>query len=250
MERTENSSGARERDGPGAVLDHLTTLAGGHAFLTRPSPAARTAPASPLSGRASAPSSAPRPPRRRPARDHDAGYATALIGKWHCGLPDHSPTRSGWGDATYQDLRYYTRVLTERAVEYVGRSARTRSATSRSTRRTGRRRFWNSAAPGRIPPTRWTARAWLGYLLRGERVPERDLFWRVRGERALRLEGGPGDGGARPAQEPAHGLGADRRRVAAVSGGRVRGQLTARSDRRPRRPPRARWRPGPRGAAG
>ncbi|MBZ2410500.1 sulfatase-like hydrolase/transferase [Streptomyces sp. L06] len=25
-----------------------------------------------------------------------------------------------------------------------------------------------------------------GYLLRGERVPERDLFWRVRGERALR----------------------------------------------------------------
>ncbi|MFE9707395.1 sulfatase [Streptomyces sp. NPDC005930] len=78
-----------------------------------------------------------------------AGYATALIGKWHCGwLPDHSPTRSGWdeffgnfggaleyfsklgqlgdydlyeGDATYQDLRYYTTVLTERAVEYVGR---------------------------------------------------------------------------------------------------------------------------------
>ncbi|TGB08977.1 sulfatase-like hydrolase/transferase [Streptomyces sp. MZ04] len=27
----------------------------------------------------------------------DAGYATALIGKWHCGyLPDYSPTRSGW----------------------------------------------------------------------------------------------------------------------------------------------------------
>ncbi|MFG3110305.1 sulfatase family protein [Streptomyces tendae] len=78
-----------------------------------------------------------------------AGYATALIGKWHCGwLPDHSPTRSGWdeffgnfggaleyfsklgqlgeydlyeGDATYKDLRYYTTVLTERAVEYVGR---------------------------------------------------------------------------------------------------------------------------------
>ncbi|MGV9290449.1 sulfatase family protein [Streptomyces sp. NPDC003719] len=79
----------------------------------------------------------------------DAGYATALIGKWHCGwLPDHSPTKSGWdeffgnfggaleyfsklgqlgdydlyeGDATYRDLRYYTTVLTERAVEYVGR---------------------------------------------------------------------------------------------------------------------------------
>lgn len=82
----------------------------------------------------------------------DAGYATALIGKWHCGyLPDHSPTRSGWdeffgnfggaleyysklglggeydlyeGDATYQDLRYYTRVLTERAAEYVSRDHR------------------------------------------------------------------------------------------------------------------------------
>ncbi|MFC8086756.1 sulfatase [Streptomyces sp. NPDC057340] len=78
-----------------------------------------------------------------------AGYATALIGKWHCGwLPDHSPTKSGWdeffgnfggaleyfsklgqlgeydlyeGDATYKDLRYYTTVLTERAVEYVSR---------------------------------------------------------------------------------------------------------------------------------
>ncbi|MWA12152.1 sulfatase family protein [Streptomyces sp. BA2] len=79
----------------------------------------------------------------------DAGYATALIGKWHCGyLPDYSPTRSGWdeffgnfggalkyysklglggeydlyeGDAEYKDLRYYTRILTERASEYVGR---------------------------------------------------------------------------------------------------------------------------------
>ncbi|MCX5367841.1 sulfatase [Streptomyces sp. NBC_00103] len=78
-----------------------------------------------------------------------AGYATALIGKWHCGwLPDYGPTRSGWdeffgnhggvleyfsklgqlgdydlyeGDAEYKDLRYYTEVLTERAVEYVGR---------------------------------------------------------------------------------------------------------------------------------
>ncbi|GGT02320.1 MULTISPECIES: sulfatase family protein [Streptomyces] len=78
-----------------------------------------------------------------------AGYATALIGKWHCGfLPDYSPTRSGWdeffgnfggaleyfsklgqlgeydlyeGDAEYKDLRYYTTVLTERAVEYVSR---------------------------------------------------------------------------------------------------------------------------------
>ena len=78
-----------------------------------------------------------------------AGYSTALIGKWHCGyLPDYSPTRSGWdeffgnfggaleyysklglggeydlyeGDAEYKDLRYYTRVLTERASEYVQR---------------------------------------------------------------------------------------------------------------------------------
>ncbi|MFJ2586121.1 sulfatase [Streptomyces sp. NPDC087538] len=78
-----------------------------------------------------------------------AGYATALIGKWHCGhLPDYSPTRSGWdeffgnfggaleyysklglggeydlyeGDAEYKDLRYYTRILTERASEYVQR---------------------------------------------------------------------------------------------------------------------------------
>ncbi|GGT67070.1 sulfatase family protein [Streptomyces lateritius] len=79
----------------------------------------------------------------------EAGYATALIGKWHCGhLPDYSPTRSGWdeffgnfggaleyysklggsgdydlyeGDAPYKDLRYYTRILTERAAEYVTR---------------------------------------------------------------------------------------------------------------------------------
>ncbi|WP_166028760.1 sulfatase [Streptomyces chilikensis] len=78
-----------------------------------------------------------------------AGYDTALIGKWHCGwLPDHSPTKSGWdeffgnfggaleyfsklgqlgdydlyeGDATYKDLRYYTTVLTERAVDHIGR---------------------------------------------------------------------------------------------------------------------------------
>lgn len=78
-----------------------------------------------------------------------AGYATALIGKWHCGwLPDFGPTRSGWdeffgnfggvleyfsklgqlgeydlyeGDAEYKDLRYYTTVLTERAAEYVRR---------------------------------------------------------------------------------------------------------------------------------
>ncbi|MFF8830318.1 sulfatase-like hydrolase/transferase [Streptomyces sp. NPDC015131] len=78
-----------------------------------------------------------------------AGYRTALIGKWHCGyLPDFSPLKSGWeeffgnfggaleyysklglggeydlyeGDAAYKDLRYYTRVLTERAAAYVQR---------------------------------------------------------------------------------------------------------------------------------
>ncbi|THA59383.1 sulfatase [Streptomyces sp. A1136] len=79
----------------------------------------------------------------------DSGYATALIGKWHCGyLPDYSPTRSGWdeffgnfggaleyysklglngeydlyeGDTEYKDLRYFTRIITERASEYVSR---------------------------------------------------------------------------------------------------------------------------------
>ncbi|RFU82857.1 twin-arginine translocation pathway signal protein [Streptomyces triticagri] len=84
----------------------------------------------------------------------DSGYATALIGKWHCGyLPDYSPTKSGWdeffgnfggaleyysklggdgsydlyrgsvreGDAEYKDLRYYTRILTERAEDHVRR---------------------------------------------------------------------------------------------------------------------------------
>lgn len=83
----------------------------------------------------------------------DAGYATGLIGKWHCGyLPGFSPTKSGWetffgnfggaleyysklglageydlyegnvteGDAEYRDLRYYTRIITERAVDFVG----------------------------------------------------------------------------------------------------------------------------------
>ncbi|WP_181790255.1 sulfatase family protein, partial [Streptomyces phytophilus] len=76
-----------------------------------------------------------------------AGYETALIGKWHCGfLPVYSPTRSGWdsffgnfggaleyysklgsggeydlyeGEVEYRDLRYYTRVLTERAVRHL-----------------------------------------------------------------------------------------------------------------------------------
>ncbi|MFD9961190.1 sulfatase [Amycolatopsis sp. NPDC058986] len=79
----------------------------------------------------------------------DAGYSTALIGKWHCGyLPWFSPTRAGWqeffgnfggaidyfskldgagrhdlyeGEVEYADLRYYTDIITERAVEFVRR---------------------------------------------------------------------------------------------------------------------------------
>lgn len=82
----------------------------------------------------------------------DQGYETALIGKWHCGfLPWFSPTRLGWdeffgnfsggldyfsklshiGDydlyedeVEHDDLRYYTDIVTERAVEYVGRRHR------------------------------------------------------------------------------------------------------------------------------
>lgn len=77
------------------------------------------------------------------------GYDTALIGKWHCGfLPWFSPTRVGWdeffgnfsggldyfskishvGDydlyedeVEYEDLRYYTDILTERSVEFIRR---------------------------------------------------------------------------------------------------------------------------------
>ena len=77
------------------------------------------------------------------------GYDTALIGKWHCGyLPWFSPTRVGWdeffgnfsggldyfskinhnGDydlyedeVEYDDLRYYTEILTERTVEFLER---------------------------------------------------------------------------------------------------------------------------------
>nr|WP_225954861.1 sulfatase-like hydrolase/transferase [Kibdelosporangium phytohabitans] len=77
------------------------------------------------------------------------GYRTALIGKWHCGyLPWFSPTRLGWdeffgnfsggldyfsklnhngdydlfeNEVEYHDLRYYTRIITERATEFIGR---------------------------------------------------------------------------------------------------------------------------------
>ncbi|MGV9926540.1 sulfatase-like hydrolase/transferase [Nocardia rhamnosiphila] len=81
------------------------------------------------------------------SRLKEAGYRTVMIGKWHCGdLPWFSPTRSGWdsffgnfsggidyfskiapsqkydlyeNEVTYHDLRYYTHILTERAVEFV-----------------------------------------------------------------------------------------------------------------------------------
>ena len=77
------------------------------------------------------------------------GYDTALIGKWHCGfLPTFSPLKVGWdeffgnfsggidyfsklytdgvydlyeNDVEYEDLRYYTDILTERAVDFVRR---------------------------------------------------------------------------------------------------------------------------------
>jgi arylsulfatase A-like enzyme len=77
------------------------------------------------------------------------GYETSLIGKWHCGyLPWYSPTRVGWdeffgnfgggvdyfsklntsgkydlfeNEVEYQDLRYYTEIITERATEFIRR---------------------------------------------------------------------------------------------------------------------------------
>ena len=82
----------------------------------------------------------------------DVGYATSMIGKWHCGfLPWFSPTRLGWDEffgnfgggldyfskidhiGTYdlyeqetehEDLRYYTDIVTERAAEFIGRRPR------------------------------------------------------------------------------------------------------------------------------
>ena len=83
------------------------------------------------------------------SRLHDAGYETAMVGKWHGGfLPDHSPLRSGWdeffgcysggidyfskissegqydlydGEEQVQDDRYVTDIFTERAVDFVRR---------------------------------------------------------------------------------------------------------------------------------
>ena len=79
----------------------------------------------------------------------DQGYDTAMFGKWHCGyLPWYSPTRVGWdeffgnfsGGIDYfskinhngdhdlfedevevEDLRYYTEIVTEKAVGFIER---------------------------------------------------------------------------------------------------------------------------------
>lgn len=77
------------------------------------------------------------------------GYETAMFGKWHCGyLPWFSPTRCGWdqflgsygggndyfskvdtrgahdlykGETEYEDPRYYTDILGEKAARFVSR---------------------------------------------------------------------------------------------------------------------------------
>ncbi|MEO9322164.1 sulfatase-like hydrolase/transferase [Nocardioides sp. C4-1] len=81
----------------------------------------------------------------------DAGYATAMVGKWHGGfLPWFSPLKSGWdsffgnysggldyfskwagngydlwdGEQQVDDPRYYTDIVTEKAVGVVRRNAR------------------------------------------------------------------------------------------------------------------------------
>lgn len=79
----------------------------------------------------------------------DVGYSTSMVGKWHCGsLPEFGPLKSGWdeffgnvggsleyyskldtsgehdlyeGETPYRDLRYYTRIVTERAGEFISR---------------------------------------------------------------------------------------------------------------------------------
>lgn len=82
----------------------------------------------------------------------DAGYSTSMVGKWHGGfLPWFSPLKSGWdyfygnysggldyfsklyakdgydlweGEEQVQDPRYYTDIITEKAVEVVRRNAK------------------------------------------------------------------------------------------------------------------------------
>ncbi|MFJ6747699.1 sulfatase [Streptomyces sp. NPDC091266] len=115
----------------------------------------------------------------------DVGYATALIGKWHCGyLPDYSPTKSGWdtffgnlggaleyysklglageydlyeGDAEYKDLRYYTRIITERAVDYVTRAGRP----SGGERASGGDRASGGERAGQVTPGKGADTPWL-----------------------------------------------------------------------------------------
>jgi arylsulfatase A-like enzyme len=86
-----------------------------------------------------------------PSLLHDAGYRTALMGKWHLGYPPHfSPLRSGYeefygpmsggvdyythadssgrhdlwqGEAEQAEDGYLTDLLTQRAVDWIGRTA-------------------------------------------------------------------------------------------------------------------------------
>ncbi|MET8867781.1 sulfatase-like hydrolase/transferase [Nonomuraea sp. NPDC004580] len=76
-----------------------------------------------------------------------AGYATAMFGKWHCGfLPDYGPVKSGWdtffgnmggaidyfskisgngetdlyeGEVPAESLEYYTRTVSDRAAAFI-----------------------------------------------------------------------------------------------------------------------------------
>jgi len=86
-----------------------------------------------------------------PSRLRDAGYATALVGKWHLGYPPHfGPLRSGYdeffgimaggadyfthctssgehdlylGDKAHHEVGYLTDVFSQRAIDYIERRA-------------------------------------------------------------------------------------------------------------------------------
>ena len=67
-----------------------------------------------------------------------------------------------------------------------GRSGRARSATSRCTPSTGHATFLELGGAQPDPAYPLDGTSLVGYLLRGRSVPERDLFWRMRGQRGLR----------------------------------------------------------------